>query len=92
MATDIPTSTEGLVEAYGNAPKGLFCRDLRNEDVEAYPFRQLSTPSVDFFRSLVYWSLDGRPDRMDADLNGIPRETLYDAAVVAGVLAGGQVR
>ena len=91
VATDIPASTEGLVEAYRNAPKGLFCRDLRNEDVEAYPFRQLSTPSGDFFWSLVYWSLEGRPDRMDADLNGIPCETLYDAAVVAGVLAGGQV-
>ena len=90
-ATDIPASTEGLLEAYRNAPKGLFCRDLRNEDVEAYPFRQLSTPSADFFWSLVYWSLEGRPDRMDADLNGIPCETLYDDAVVAEVLAGGQV-
>ncbi len=91
VATDIPASTDGLVEAYRNTPKGLFCRDLRNEEIEAYPFRQLSAPSVDFFWSLVYWSLEGRPDRMDADLNGIPCETLYDREVVAGVLAGGQV-
>lgn len=92
VATDIPSSTEGLLAAYRNAPTGLFCRDLRSEDVEAYPFRQLSTPATDYFWSLVYWSLEGQPDRMDADLNGIPCETLYDGAVVAGVLAGGQVR
>jgi hypothetical protein len=91
VATDIPASTERLLEAYGNAPKGLHCRDLRDGDVEAYPFRQLSTPPVDYFWSLVYWSLEGRPDRMDADLNGIPCETLYGQEVVAGVLAGGRV-
>lgn len=91
VATDIPGSTEQLLEAYGNAPTGLFCRDLRSEEIEAYPFRQLSTPGADYFWSLVYWSLEGRPDRMDADLNGIPCETLYDEAVVAGVLAGGRV-
>jgi hypothetical protein len=39
----------------------------------------------------VYWSLEGEPDRMDADLNGIPCETLYDADAVSSVVVGGPV-
>ncbi len=58
---------------------------------EAYPFGALSTPETNFFWSLVYWSLEGEPDRMDADQNGVPCETLYDTAVVNNVLAGGPV-
>lgn len=90
-ATDIPSSTDGLRSAYDRAPKGLLCRDLLDEEVDAYPFRQLSTPRVDYFWSLVYWSLEGRPDRMDADGDGVPCETLYDDDVVSDVLAGGPV-
>jgi len=89
-ATDIPDSTESLMEGYQAAPKGLYCRDLLNPDFDPYPFSQGPTPSAHgFFWSLVYWSLEGEPDRMDADLNGIPCETLYAPDVVAQVLEGG---
>ena len=90
-ATDIPSSTDDLLKTYDRVPKGLLCRDLLDPEVDAYPFRQGSTPGVDYFWSLVYWSLEGEPDRMDADQDNIPCETLYDAAVVSNVLAGGQV-
>lgn len=35
--------------------------------------------------SLVYWFLEGQPDRMDEDGDGIPCETLYAPEVVADV-------
>jgi hypothetical protein len=90
IATDIPESTENLMARYAAAPKGLYCRDLLNEDIDAYPFRQGGTPDADaYLWSLVYWSLEGEPDRMDADLNGVPCETLYAPDVVAQVLDGG---
>lgn len=89
--SDIPDSTDDLRSDYDRAPKGLLCRDLLDPEVDAYPFRQLSTPGVDYFWSLVYWSFEGEPDRMDADQNGVPCETLYDAAIVRNVLAGGEV-
>jgi len=55
-----------------------------------HPFLAYSgTPTDGYFWSLVYWSLEGEPDRMDADLNGVPCETLYDPDVVAQVLAAG---
>ena len=91
VATDIPGSTERLMARYDQVPKGLLCRDLLAADVDAYPFSQRSTPSADFFWSLVYWSLEGEPDRMDADGNGIPCETLYEPEVIAQVLDGGRV-
>jgi hypothetical protein len=31
---------------------------------------------------VAYWYDEGLPDRMDADGNGIPCETVYPAAVV----------
>jgi hypothetical protein len=51
-------------------PAGLFCREL---DAQAYSY----TAAVD------YWQLHGQPNRMDADGNGIPCETVYPAADVA---------
>ena len=91
--TDVPDSTEALLAAYQRSPKGLFCRDLLDPDLESHPFAVYgSTPTGGFFWSLVYWSLEGEPDRMDADRNGVPCETLYDTDVIAQVLAGGEVR
>ena len=89
--TDIPNSTDSLRADYGRAPKRLFCRDLLDPEVDAYPFGQRSTSEFGYFWSLVYWSLESEPDRMDADRNVIPCETLYEAAVVGNVLAGGPV-
>lgn len=90
--SDVPDSTTALAQALALAGTDLMCRDLMDPDVMAYPFSGVGRP-VDsaYFWSLVYWSLAGQPDRMDADLNGIPCETLHDAAIVSQVLAGGPV-
>ena len=90
--TDVPDTTERLLEAYDRAPKELLCRDLMSPEVEAFPFTGVGRPPEDaFFWSLVYWSLEGQPARMDEDGNGIPCETLHDADVVSKVLGGGPV-
>jgi hypothetical protein len=50
---------------------GLFCRDL-------------AAQGYSYAAAVDYWRSQGQPDRMDADLNGIPCETVYPrAAVVA---------
>lgn len=51
-------------------PAGLFCRDLKAEGYE-------------YTAAVTYWRNHGQPDRMDADLNGIPCETVYPAADVS---------
>ncbi len=92
--TDQPHSTEGLIESYQAAPHGLYCRDLLDPgrpDLGTVFHAGTTTPASGYLSSLVYWSLEGEPDRMDADLNGIPCETLYAPEVVAQVLAGGPV-
>jgi hypothetical protein len=43
---------------------GLFCRDLM---AMGYTYTE----------AVIYWWLEGVPDRMDADRNGIPCETVY---------------
>lgn len=43
---------------------GLFCRDLFSR-------------SYDYATAVTYWVREGSPDRMDADRNGIPCETVY---------------
>lgn len=48
----------------GEAP-GQLCRDLA---ASGYRFPD----------ALAYWFMEGAPDRMDADGNGIPCETVYD--------------
>lgn len=45
-------------------PSGLMCRDLYDQGVP-YP------------RAVAYWWREGAPDRMDADRNGVPCETVY---------------
>ena len=50
-------------------PGGLFCRDLH---AKGYSYGD----------ALDYWGAWGYPDQMDADLNGIPCETVYSAAEV----------
>jgi len=88
--TDVPGPTADLLRTYQRVPKGLFCRDLLTPETDAFPFSgNSSNPRLAFFWSLVYWSLEGKPDRMDADRNGIPCETLYEPAVIDDVLAGG---
>jgi hypothetical protein len=71
-------------------PAGAFCRDLaappRDSPREIRDGRTLD-PSPDYHLSyglaVWYWYAEGRPDRMDADLDGIPCETVYDSDEIA---------
>jgi len=53
----------------GSLPSGLLCRDLRAR-------------GLSYADAVTYWWTEGAPDRMDADLNGIPCETVYPVADV----------
>jgi hypothetical protein len=85
--TDNPGSTDTLLDIYAEAPHGLACRDLLLPDAIGHPFNGAGTvPLTAYFWSVVYWNLEGQPARMDADGDGIPCETLYDADVISSVL------
>lgn len=56
-------------------PSGLFCRDLVAAGL-SYPF------------AVAYWVDEGLPERMDADRNGIPCETVYSPSEVREYWAG----
>jgi len=84
-ATSHPTSTVELRNEFSLIPSGLFCRELLSGDVPG-PFGGTATPADSFFWSVVYWNLEGQPARMDADGNGIPCESLYDAEAVSSVV------
>jgi hypothetical protein len=66
------TTTEATTTTLGPAtdlPAGLFCRDL-------------VSMGYDYEAAVAYWEHEGRPDRMDADVDGIPCETVYPAGDV----------
>ncbi len=73
--TMAPTTTTTLPEptttlaAIGSLGSGLFCRDV-------------VALGYGYADAVAYWTREGRPDRMDADRNGIPCETVYDRATV----------
>jgi hypothetical protein len=50
-------------------PSGLLCRDV-------------AAAGFEYDRAVEYWLSEGRPDRMDADRNGIPCETVYPSVDV----------
>ena len=54
---------------------GLFCRDLAAQGLE-------------FTRAAMYWISEGSPERMDADRNGIPCETVFASDDIAAFLEG----
>lgn len=83
-----------LEAAYGEAPHGLLCRDLVAGEAPGpfdLSFVTYDTPDFDTaaFLAAAYWFLEGRPDRMDADGNGIPCETVFPAESIAWVWDGG---
>lgn len=75
-----------IVEAIGT---GKLCRDVL--DIEAGLSEWMEDPELRYFGAVLYWFMEGRPDRMDADTNGIPCETLVSPEVVAGLWGGGYV-
>ena len=63
-ATTAPPVTSAPIGEVRQAPAGLLCKDL---NAQGYSY----SDAVD------YWRVNGQPDRMDADKNGIPCETVY---------------
>jgi hypothetical protein len=61
-----PASTYEVIPSYG-LPSGLLCRDLADRGIDVYG-------------ALTYFIWEGYPERMDADGNGIPCETVYPDA------------
>jgi len=93
--TDLPWDTESLGRLTSSAGPGLFCRDLVDPEKQAetgFFSATTTTASLGYFFSVVYWFIEDRPDRMDADGNGIPCETVHRADVVSAVWQGGPVR
>lgn len=90
--TDIPDRTENLLRIYEESPKGLYCRDLTDPDVETWFSSAAVTDPTGYVLALVYWSLEGEPDRMDEDLDGVPCESLFEPEVVNQVLTGGPMQ
>ncbi len=92
--TDLPGNDAALRSLAASATPGLFCRDLVDPDaqVETGFFDATTTnESFGYFLSVIYWFIEGRPDRMDADGNGIPCETVHDADGVTAIWNGGDV-
>lgn len=54
---------------------GLLCRDLLEPPPESH--FQPDSNNLSYGLAVYYWVKEGRPDRMDADRNGIPCETIY---------------
>ena len=75
------------------AAPGLLCREfLADPWLEGWmtepSYVAIGKPIDAYTLVLAYWFLEGQPDRMDVDGNGIPCELLFDPAVVAHVWAG----
>ena len=85
MSGDLPD----IAAAYGEAPHGLLCRDLLAGQAPG-PFNLgESTDGTAAFLATAYWFLEGRPDRMDADRNEIPCESVFPPDAIAWVWDGG---
>jgi hypothetical protein len=90
--TDLPDNSQGLDQFIATATPGLFCRDLVDpgaRDRTGFFDSTTTTEAFGYFLSVVYWFVEGRPDRMDEDGNGIPCETVYDPDIVAAIWRGG---
>ena len=69
--TVYPEDYESFLNAAIGEPAGQLCADLGfGSDATAYQ------------RAIAYWLLEGAPDRMDADRNGIPCETVFPRAAI----------
>ena len=92
--TDLPYDSQGLDGLTSSATPGLYCRDLVDPGAQAqtgFFDATTTTEPLGYFLSVVYWFIEGRPDRMDEDGNGIPCETVHDPDVVAAIWRGGPV-
>jgi ligand-binding sensor domain-containing protein len=62
---------DGFLKMARTQDAGLFCRGLQ-------------TAGLNLPDAIAYWIVEGAPDRMDADHNGIPCETVYPGDDFAG--------
>ena len=64
--------------SFEDYPAGLFCRDLAEPPQDNEPGRwPPEDDHLSYGLAVFYWLTEDRPDRMDADLNGRPCETIY---------------
>ncbi len=87
--TDVPDQTEVFRDMYEEVGTGLLCRDLVESDEAGYFSAYGGTPMGNYFHALLYWFLDGMPDRMDADGDGVPCETVFSQDAIDAVWSGG---
>ena len=66
---------------------GQLCGKLTDEGSELTVL--LPDDQTRYFGALLYWFMEGRPSRMDADSNGIPCETRFPEEIVDAILIGG---
>lgn len=62
--TSTSITTTSTLPPVGELETGLLCRDLADR-------------GYDYEGAVAYWTKEGTPERMDADGNGIPCETVY---------------
>ena len=75
--TVFPEDYESFLNAAIGLPSGQLCADLG-----------LADDVFEYEVAVAYWMLEGAPDRMDADNNGIPCETVFSRETVNQYLSG----
>jgi hypothetical protein len=75
--TVFPEDYESFLNAAIGLPGGQLCADL-----------DLADDVYEYEIAVAYWMLEGAPDRMDADGNGIPCETVFSRETVNQYLSG----
>ena len=93
---------EGAPDRMDADRNGIPCETVFGEDIEAFLNAAIGEPAGQscadlglpddwsgFERAIAYWMLEGAPDRMDADGNGIPCESVFSEDVVSEYLSLG---
>jgi hypothetical protein len=78
--TDLPSDASSLTALWEQEAGLHFCRELAEEGGALF--------SVGYTGAVAYWFLEGRPERMDADLDGVPCETVFPHDELAAFWSG----
>lgn len=68
---------------------GRSCGELAAED--SFLVRFIDEPDLRYFGTVLYWFVEGKPDRLDPRGNGRPCEDGYVPAVIDAVWSGGWI-
>ncbi|MDH4308189.1 MAG: hypothetical protein OEX04_11990 [Acidimicrobiia bacterium] len=71
--------------------RGQYCRDILAEGSALEVNGEITSPALQYFGAVLYWFMEDLPDRMDADLDGRPCETLVASSVERMVWGGGLI-